>query len=241
MKKTILMMSFVVCILSAMLLPAHAQTVGVAVGDYFLYEGYAELVDQVGSSFALPNWLVPWTSTWGNTDQVNRTVDSIDGTIVWFNVTTTYNNGTAPTSSLENETISESLNRWLIEPNMEVGGKIGELGSTGADLLLSEDSVWTWDTGVERDIVSAGWLNDQSGSYYCTYKNHYDKATGILVSQEVMLTAYSGSDSVTYEVYNVLVETNRWTIPEFPTGTVMLLMFVGVSVSIDIYRRKKLN
>jgi hypothetical protein len=30
-------------------------------------------------------------------------------------------------------------------------------------------------------------------------------------------------------------------IPEFPTGTTMLLVFIAITVSIDLYRRKKLK
>lgn len=240
MKKQILMMSIALCVLSAMLVPVHAQTVGVAVDDYFVYEGTVTLVDQVGSPFALPTWMTPWTTAWNNTENVTRTVIAIDGITVSFNATTNYDNGTAPVSAVTAETIFQNYTRWVIGANMQVGDAIGQLGP-GGTLNLTEEYTWEWSAGVERDIITAGWINDAPGNYYCTYKNHYDQITGILVSQEVNLTAYSGSDMISYGIYNVMVETNRWVIPEFPTGTVMLLMFVAVTVSIDIYRRKKLK
>ena len=227
--------TFMVC---AMAVPALSQTVGIAVGDHFTYEGYARLTEQVGNRIAKPSWLISWTTGWNNTDQVTRTVTAISGTTITFNVTTTYDNGTAPVSTSTDETIFSGYNRWVIGANMSIGDVIGQLGATSEDLLLTEESTWTWTTGVTRDVISAGWVLD-STTYSNTYKNHYDKATGIIVAQELNLTLLSGSDSAKYEVYYILVDTNRWVIPEFPTGTVMLLMFVAVAATVEIYRRKK--
>ena len=240
MKKLIIATVIASFMLCAMAVPALSQTVGIEVGDRFTYEGYAKLTEQVGNPIAKPDWFTSWTTPWNNTDQVNRTVTAISGTTITFSVTTTYDNGTAPVTTSTDETIFSGYNRWVIGANMSIGDVIGQLGATQEDLLLSEESTWTWATGVTRNVISAGWvLVDSGGTYSNTYKNHYDKATGIIVAQELNFTLMSGSDSAKYEVYYILVDTNRWVIPEFPTGTVMLLMFVAVAVTVEIYRRKK--
>jgi hypothetical protein len=75
------------------------------------------------------------------------------------------------------------------------------------------------------------------------YEYLFDKETGIKVYfQSSGTDAFDTSGNpFSYNCTLELIETNRegWTvIPEFPTGTVMLLIFVAVTVSISILRKR---
>ncbi len=80
------------------------------------------------------------------------------------------------------------------------------------------------------------------------YEFLWDKETGIQVyfqnSGIEILDMGVPENWYSYNATLELVETNveGWTvIPEYPTGTVMLLVFVAITVSIVLYRRKKLR
>ena len=69
----------------------------------------------------------------------------------------------------------------------------------------------------------------------------FDKETGILVRARLDAGYNLEDQNSTTGTLVELVDASVWVIPEFPTGTVMLVVFVAVTVCVDIYRRKKLK
>jgi hypothetical protein len=93
----------------------------------------------------------------------------------------------------------------------------------------------------ETNVVIYDW--DLLGNVY-HIKALFDKATGMHVYFQISTTdaqAFGGGGTYSYNGTFDLIETNieGWTvIPEFPTGTAMLLIFVAVTVGISILQKR---
>lgn len=244
-------MLFLLFLLSTLATPAFSQTItiGVEVGDWFLYEGTLVLYEADPGTPFPPNEYATVTQTYNESNWQNYTVTAIDGNNVTFEVVTDWINGSATTEL--NEDITEGFAMQVIPAGLEEGAELRpEYDWTEVfgfswiwpARLLNESMMWTYE-GETRETNTLNWTHPafMTGSTdYTTQSYWWDKDTGVLVRYRVDSLS-SMQNYVHYVCVNQLVETNLWDIPEFPTGTIMLLTFVAVAVSIDIYRRKKLK
>jgi hypothetical protein len=251
MKKTILIVLLSVFLLSALTVSALSQdvTVGVSVGDWFKYEGtliYYEADEEVPWP---PSQYVTQPMVYDESDWQKYTVTAIDGNTVTVEVVTHWKNGTETTAE-QSEDITEGFMMQFIGANLEEGFE-----------LRPEDPMWGWPARLLGAPIMVDYLDSTREANvldwempqfveedYTLQVYEWDKETGALVRFYMRGNAtdsemFGGSGGrYHYEVENVLVETNLWTvIPEFPTGTTMLLVFIAITVSIDLYRRKKLK
>lgn len=252
MKKAVLTIIFSLFLLSTMAAPALSQTVtiGVEVGDWFRYEGTLEYYEADAGVPFPPNEYATVTQTYNESYWQNYTVIDITGDNVTFEVETYWKNESRTFEEL-NENITEGFAMQVIPAGLEEGDELRpeydwtELFGFSwiwPPRILNESMMWTYETET-RETNVLDWAHPQifpGSTDFTTQSYWWDKETGVLVRYRVESLS-SFQNYVHYVCVNQLVETNLWEIPEFPTGTIMILMFVAVTVSIDIYRRKKLK
>lgn len=245
-------MLFSMFLLSTMAVPALSQTVtiGLNVGDWFKYEGTLALYEADEGAPFPPNEYATDTQTFNESDWQNYTVTSIEGNNVTFSIVTHWKNDTETTSEL-NEDITEGFAMEVITSGLEAGDELRPaydwtevfgFSWIWPPRILNESMMWTYESET-RETNTLNWTHPPlfTGSTdYTTQSYWWDEETGILV-RSVTDSLSTFQYYVHYIVVNQLVATNRWDIPEFPTGTAMLLIFVAVAVSLDLYRRKKLK
>ena len=241
MKKVIFAMLFALFLLSAMAVPSLSQdlTVGVSLGDTFTYEGtWSHNVISGGTT--IPNQLVTY-QYWNETDSITRTVTDITGTMVTFENEYHFSNGTSATDTIVEDITNPGWVHLCVGANMEPGDTF-YYDETYLGDYLSFNSTEMIDYGGATGPRET--LYHQSTTYaWATVIRQYwfDKETGILVRAKLDAEYNFEDQNSTTGTLVELVDSNVWVIPEFPTGTVMLLVFVAVTVCVDIYRRKKLK
>ena len=248
MKKILLAILLSVFLLSTMTVPSLAQydwDVGIEVGDTFKYKGTLVLWEGDAS---FPPTFFGFLQTWNESDWMEYTVTDIEELYVTFEVTTHWKNGTETVSTSE-ENMTSGESPFVIGANLTEGDEIraaytGDFGLEFPTKFLNASIMREYESGPKETNVFII-DTDVFGNYYHS-EFLFDKETGIRVYFQFSTTNSSGIMGGTFS-FNAtleLIETNveGWTvIPEFPTGTAMLLIFVAVTVCIDIYRRKKLK
>jgi hypothetical protein len=236
---------FSVLILSAMIVPSLSQdlTVGVGVGDSFKYAGTLVLWESESASFP-PTSSLEYLQTWNESDWLEYTVTGIDAENVTFEVTTHWKNGTETVSTLE-ENMTSTTPLTVIGANLAEGTEIRPeatfFGQPMAARYLNASIMREYESGSkETNVMIFDW-NFYDVVYH--YEYLFDKETGIKVYFQSSATdAFDMSENIfSYNATLELIETNieGWTvIPEFPTGTVMLLIFVAVTVGISFLRKR---
>lgn len=231
--------AFALFTVSAFAVPSYPQTIGIAVDDWFVYEGIFTINPSTAS---VPAQLQAYQG-WEGYDSLNRTVTAIDGTNITFeDVYTLTGGGTSTQTTVLNISAPTTNQYWAIDSDAVVDTEIGwgdvwlnyTDSTTDGTVTITDTVTWGFDSDrtcvIHESTTAAGATIDRAF--------WWDDETGILVQAWFKAVSNDGS-FVEHKI--TLTETNLWTIPEFPTGTVMLLMFVAVAVSIDIYRRKKLR
>jgi hypothetical protein len=236
-------------LLSEMTVPALSQydwEVGVEVGDTFRYVGTIHLW---GGTSSFPPIYLEYLQTYYESDWLEYTVMDINAENVTFDVTTHWKNGTETVATMT-DNMTSSMSMMVIGASLTEGIEIRAeytdptWGIYYATRILNASVMREYESGPKETNVL---IYDQNifGNIF-HYEYQWDKETGIRVySQESTTDSLDMyGDTFTYNVTLELIETNveDWTvIPEFPTGTVMLLVFIAISVSIELYRRKKLK
>jgi len=241
MKKAILAMLFALFLLSAMAVPSLSQdlTVGVSLGDTFTYEG-TWFHDIVSGGATIPNQLASY-QYWNETDSITRTVTDITGTMVTFENEYHFSNGTSATDTIVEDITNPGWVHLCVGANMEPGDTFYYDETYLVD-YLSFNSTEMIDYGGATGPRET--LYHQSTTYaWATVIRQYwfDKETGILVRAKLDAGYNLEDQNSTTGTLVELVDASVWVIPEFPTGTVMLVVFVAVTVCVDICRRKKLK
>ena len=250
MKKEItLAMLLSVFMLSVLAVPSLSQdvTVGVSVGDWFMYE--TTILDWIvdpGVPFP-PDQYTEFLYTYNETDWQKYTITDIDGTTVTFEVVTHWKNGTETTSELTIDITSDQTNFWVIEANLESGDQLRDEFYL-FDFLYFPPRYLNDSTPVdyETETREANVLDYEQPVVNMEDSIHstmlWDKESGVLVRYYNVMNNTSSLGDKYFVIFEIeLVDANLWVIPEFPTGTVMLFVFIAVTVSIAIYRRKKLK
>jgi hypothetical protein len=243
MKKKMLIVLLSVFLLSAMIVPSLSQldmTVGVSVGDHFTFESVIDAYTTTNASYVPSEFDSPFISL-NQSDYVTYTVLDVVDKNITFQILTHWSNGTETTTEQE-EAIDTSYNYWAIGANMEAGDVIREASFMSGERTINETTTMEWGD-VTRDVNVHDTIWDWSSWFgVISHRIYYwDKETGMLL-KEVIITDYDGDNGVVHLEQTVeIVDTNLWVIPEFPTGTAMLLVFIAITVSIDLYRRKTLK
>ncbi|MCZ2808016.1 MAG: hypothetical protein O2V44_01520 [Candidatus Bathyarchaeota archaeon] len=251
MKKIILTMLLSVFLLSAMTVPALAQPldVGVQVGDWFKYE--AKVTQWESEDPFLPEGFIgPLSLADNETNYILYTVTDITpgdgGANVTFSVTYDWKNGSVTEATNVQNVSTANTQIFMIGANMAEGDMVSDVWNF-FDIMdyparyINETILFENPDGTRETNVVEYHL-DVIGTPY-DYIFYWDKATGMRLYYEnygdvpeIFTAAYE------YTVIWELVESSYETvyIPEL-TGPIMLLVFIAITVSIDLYRRKKLH
>jgi len=235
-----------VFVLSAMIVPALSQydwDVGIEVGDTFKYKGTLVSWESESASFPpTPAW--EYLQTYNESDWIEYKVTDIDELFVTFEVTTHWKNGTETVSTLE-ENMTSTTPLTAIGANLTEGTEIRPESIHGGQpmpaRILNASIMREYESGPKETNVMIWDWNFFDVVYH--YEYLFDKETGIKVYFQSSVTdAFDASlNTFSCNCTLELIETNveSWTvIPEFPTGTVMLLIFVAVTVSICLLQKK---
>jgi hypothetical protein len=248
MKKILLAMLLSVFLFSAMTVPSMSQdvTVGVSVGDWFIFEAtILEWIAEPDVPFP-PDQYMTILYTFNETDWEKYTVTDVSGGYVTFEIVTHWKNGTEPTSEQTIE-IASIENFRFIPANLESGDLLRDeftlFGLLHYPPQYLNDSVLV---DYETETREANVLDYEQPTLYPEDSVHtrslWDKETGVLIKSQNVYNNTSALGQKFFVRYEIeLVEANLWVIPEFPTGTAMLLIFVAVTVCVEVYRRKKLK
>ena len=251
MKKIILTVLLSVFLLSAMTVPALAQTldVGVQVGDWFKYE--AKVTQWESEDPFLPEgYIGPLSLADNETNYILYTVTDITpvdgGNNVTFSVTYDWKNGSVTEGTYEETVSTANTNIFMIGANMTEGDMVSDEWNFFDffdyparyinETIDFENPDGTRETNVLEYHVDIG------GTPY-DYIFYWDKATGMRLYYEnygdvpaIFTAAYEYT--VKWELVESSVETVY--IPDL-TGPIMLLTLIAITVPIVLHKRKTLK
>jgi hypothetical protein len=254
MKKIIVALTFTVFLLSAMAVPSFSQKldVGVEVGDWFRYIAEVTLWESVDpflpAGFYGPISLAD-NQTYNILYNVTDITSAAGGDNVTFEITYNWKNGSVTYGTAEQNvsTSVEALYQFLIGADMEPDDMFDDtfsfMGFSTIPPRYINETIQTTYAGETRDTNVNDYSIEMFGSTY-SYIQQWDKTTGMRVYFENHGEAggFGGSNPYNYTVVWTLFESSEWTVvPEFPTGTALLLVFAALTISVEIIRRKKLK
>ena len=229
-----------VLLLSVILLPSLCQaqlTVGVNVGDWFVYEGsLIEYEADEGVPFPptpIASWLVPFNGT----DWFRFTVTNVSGTTITFDTLHHWKNGTETTGTYVEDIVTTTIHH-AIGANMEVGDQIQAPNIFSTGYII--DETLDWEYGNMTRETNHARLNMNMTGIVLNVDTWWDKASGIQVKVIDNSSMTSAQGNATWVSTAELVDTGVWVIPESYTWTVMLLMVTASTVSLVLYKRKRL-
>ncbi len=192
MKRIILVVLLSVCLLSAMTVPSLAQwTVGVSVGDWFIYKGAVVFWEADPGVPFPPHEYAQILQEYTETDWYNYTITGIAGETVTFEILTHWSNGTETTSVLEDE-MTTSFTMMVIGANLTAGTQIRDefdwtpifgFPYVWPPRILNETIIAEYEAGP-RETNVLDWIHPPTFGY-TRQIYHWDKEYGIQVKYEV--------------------------------------------------------
>lgn len=251
MKKIILTVLLSVFLLSALTVPALAQSldVGVEVGDWFKYE--AKVTQWESDDEFLPEGFIgPLSLAENETNFILYTVTDITpvdgGSNVTFSVTYDWKNGSVTEETLVESVTTANTNIFMIGANMSEGDLVSDVWNF-FDIMdyparyINETIDFENPDGTRETNVVEYHL-DVGGTPY-DYTFYWDKATGMRLYYEnygdvpaIFTAAYEYT--VIWELVDSSVETLY--IPDL-TGPIMLLTLIAITIPIVLHKRKTLK
>ncbi len=222
---------------------AQERTVGVNIGNFFRY---ADITSNWSSND--PNSTIP--PAWEEYNEMEwyyAFVEDVSGTNITFQTVQRFKNGTEKEGGyIDIDTGDGNMVMFAISANLEANDTIYASG-INSNLQINETVVRTYQEGVrntnhlnQTGELSGTW--NQIDYYYYYSVNHYwDKPTGIQVELNVEVINQTGQYLSTWSMAARITESNVWVIPEFPTWASILLVFIVLTVSIAIYKRRLLK
>jgi hypothetical protein len=240
MKKKMLLVPLAALLLSAMAAPALAQyswTVGVQVGDWFLYKPELLVWDTEGVSF--PPWWAPQLQAYNETEWINYTVtDTSVQDFVNFTVVTHLLNGTTTTVDMA-ENITGSFTMMVIGANLTAGTEIRPPSQYFGAYILNASRMRTYNNSITREANVLNITGYGIDTEYC-----WDKETGIQVvyyTGGVDVYDYITSSTATYWAKVELQDSSIDELDIIPdlTGLILLLTSMAITIPIVILHRRK--
>lgn len=254
-KKTALLAMLSVLFLSAIMFPAMCQaqlTVGVQVGDWFMYEGTVVNWTAGPSVPFPPNEYAQELVTYNMSDWQKYTVTNIAAENVTFEIITHWSNGTETTATMEDD-MANSFTMMVIGTNLGPGDQVRPL----VDWTETFGFEWIWGIRTLNDTMEVQWLSETRtadvldwwhppifGDEPTTRQAYrWDDATGIQIFQETESSGmdFDSGEDWFYITRRELVDSSveGLVIPEVFTTIAMLVILSASTASIVLYRRKK--
>jgi hypothetical protein len=253
MKPKLILSTFISAfLLSAMVVTAAAaqeRTVGVAEGDWFTYEIYANWNSTDPDTPFPPLDYGDW-ETINGTEWVKMTIMGVSSTNVSFQYVNHYKNGTEETGNgyIDVDSGDEVNGTFtLISANLGVNDSIYASGEYST-YMINETATRTYPDGVRNTnhinmTYEFSWtINELHYRLYQSINLYWDKETGILAEDSFEITNQTGPYLTTWAVTSRITDSSAGVIPEFPAGSSMLAIAVIVTViAISIKRRLTKN
>lgn len=242
---TLLLMS----LLSAMIVTSSAQTrtVGVSPGDWF--KGNIT----VNWSSNDPNATFPpssyeWLEEMNETDWMLISVLSVSGTNITLQSTSHFKNGNETIESgwLNIDTGEGNMTWMAISANLNANDTLYTSGPI-SHYTINETLTRTYPDSVrETNLLNMtyeySWTIDETQYYYYFTENFYwDKAAGILVEDYFGEINQTGEYTTSWSSLYRITESNVWVVPEFPTWTAILIVFVIITAATVLYKRRPIK
>ncbi len=234
---------------------AQTRVPGVSVGDSFKYS-FELNMNVSDSQLSLPSLLEGILSEAENINWVSFTVTQVSGTKVTLQTTMQFKNGTQQTGTNQvvdvatgqDATNQESLAMFLIAANLNAGDQIYTQSSTGT---INETIQKTYPSGtreLNHQSITQNYNVSQdeltgfniSGSLQQsnTENIYWDKQTGALEEMSYTMTTRSQQINADISLNINLLESNVYTIPEFPATTAAIFtLLIALTAAIIIERR----
>jgi len=252
MKKIIVPVCLSLLLLATLVAPAVGQwTVGITVGDWFIYEG--TLVSwQASGGVAFPPTYLEFLQVYNETDWFKYTVSDITpgtgGDNVTFTVLTHWSNGTETTADMA-DNMTSSMTMMVIGANLTQGEVIrpaytDDFGIEWGARILGAPIMLTSDNGT-RETNVCDYSVDIYGNLF-EYLWYWDAETGVQVYYENSVSDaydYTSGGTYSYVVKLELVDSSieGVLVPDL-TGPILLLSLITIMVPIVfLHKRKKLN
>jgi hypothetical protein len=254
MKKTILIVLLSVFLLSALTVPALAQSldVGVEVGDWFEYE--AKVTQWESDDPFLPEGFYgPLSLADNETNSILYTVTDITpvdgGNNVTFTITYDWENGSVTEGTYVESVTTANTNIFMIGANMEEGDMVSDtfdflgMGFFDYPVRSINQTIDREYLDGTRETNVCEYSIDIWGSIY-EYTIYWDKATGMRAYFQEHGDVGAIGEGAPYEFTRVweLVDSSveGLVIPEF-TGLIMLSLLIAVTIPIVLHKRKTLK
>jgi len=254
MKKTILIVLLSVFLVSAMTVPALAQSleVGVEVGDWFKYE--AKVTEwETDMEFLPEDYQGPLILAENQTNFILYTVTDITpvdgGNNVTFTITYDWKNGSVTEVPLVETVTTANQNIFMIGANMAEGDLVSDtfdflgMGFFDYPPRYINETIDREYLAATRETNVAEYSIDIWGSVY-DYVFYWDKVTGMRVYYENHgdVAELGGQAAYVYTVVWELVDSSveDLVIPDL-TGPIMLLTLIAITIPIVLHKRKTLK
>jgi hypothetical protein len=213
---------------------AQTRTVGVSVGNKFRYSPTVNW-SSTDPNATLPSFLVDAN----NSQWAEFTITAVSGTNITIQGTTHYKNGTEVTMGgwVDVDTgIGDNITTLLISANLAKGDSIYN-SSQYTTTTINETSSRTYTSGP-RDtnhlsLTASGQGQTANTNYY------WDKSTGVFVEVLRDYTNQTGGYTTFWSEDIQIVSSDLWIVPEFPTWTSTLLIFIALTSATMVIARQK--
>jgi hypothetical protein len=214
---------------------ASTRTVGVNVGNTFRYSARS------GWTSTDPNAVPPSSLLDVNDSQwVEFTVTAISGTRITGQGTTLYKNGTEITQGAWIDVRTgdgANLTEFVVSANLTPGDSIYN-SADYTDWIINETVSRTYPTGARDTNHLNSTLSSGTDVYLTSW--YWDRSTGVAVEALVGTISQNGPYVTTQLIVFEIISSDLWIVPEFPTWTSTLLMFIALtSATIVVAGTKK--
>lgn len=243
--------ALIIVMLSAISGSALAQTrvPGVAVGDSFKYT-YMLDMNVSGTQNVFPDFLQALIDEAKSIDWVQIDIKEVSGSTVTTEMLMQFKNGTQQ-STIDTTDVSTgqgNLTMFLVAANLNPNDKIYQGNN---DEIINQTITRTYSSGTrqvnhENIIMNYDVPQDELAGFGITgplqqtnsQDIYWDKQTGALVEMSYSMVTRSDQVNADISVNVALVESNVFTVPEFPSIIVVLVALAVSAISVIKFKGK---
>jgi len=240
MNKTLVSISASLLILALLVQQSQALTVGVRVGDWFVYKGSLVLWEAGPSVPFPPHVFAAVIKEFNETEWYKYTVINVSRDVVTFEVITKWKNGTETKSTFD-DNMTSSFTMMVIGANLEEGTVIRPEFDWTPILNFTykwperrlNKSITVQFDGLEREVNVLDWLIPSPFGPPTTRQVYWwDKETGILVRYYVNEngTDFISGQSYRYVAVLELIDASRGWGAVIPENLNLGIILIGSAV-----------
>ena len=220
---------------------AQPRTVGVSVGEWFMYGDISVHWSSNDPNATIPDYLVEFNDT----EYATISIVNFVNTNVTVDMTTHYKNGSDEITGgfVDVETgDGDNATMLIISANLNENDTIYTSGMYSTWRINETITRIYPDSVRETNHLNVTMEYTMPPIYQYTSLNYYwDRPTGMLVEMSQNLTQQMGENITTASMSIRITDSDVWVIPEFPTSTTIILALAVLTTATILLRRKKLR